>query len=258
LRGDPPLSTAARVFVALFVAVCLFWAAGLYAQTVGRDQAARLAGHLDELPAVTLSGNSDLDLNSPGSQTVSESVAGRAHTYSGLRLLAVADGTMWLLPQGWTAGGGRLFAVPEADATGLSFTPATVHLSGSASANNFSSSSAPLAGATAPAIRNVGPLKVELTTDESPVDVFLANRTKKTVSGVEVAGMLGKSAQPFVTGKTAFCKVAGTRFLCKVDAIPRGRHTDLKIGYRGKSTPHGKVTVTVGAAHSHFPLLFSG
>jgi hypothetical protein len=256
LRGDPPLSTAARVFVALFVAVCLFWAAGLYAQTVGRDQAARLARNLDELPAVRLASNSDLDLNSPGKQTVREGVDGNAHTYSGLRLLAVADGTMWLLPQAWTATA-RLFAVPQADATGLSFTPATLHLTGTASANNFSSSSAPLTGAAAPMIRNVGPLKVVVDTDENPVGVLLTNRRKTTVSGVEVGGVLEKPARPLVTSKAAFCRVLGGRFLCKVDPIPRGHSVFLRIAHSGGSAPNGTLTLTVGAAHSGFPLLFS-
>src|SRR5207248_9889145 len=99
LRGDPPLSTAARVFVALFVAVCLFWAAGLYAETVGRNQAAALARNLDVLPAVTLSSSSDLGLNSFRRYNAGTgSVGAKTHTYSGLRLLAVDNGTMWLLP----------------------------------------------------------------------------------------------------------------------------------------------------------------
>ena len=152
LRGDPPLSTAARVFVVLFVAVCLFWAAGLYAQTVGRNQAVALARNLDVLPAVTLSSSSDLGLNRFGNNAVIESVGAKTHTYSGLRLLAVDNGTMWLLPERWKPAAGRLFAVPEADATGLAFTPAPVQLTGNASANNFSNSSVP--GATASATGN--------------------------------------------------------------------------------------------------------
>jgi hypothetical protein len=257
LRGDPPLSTAARVFVALFVAVCLFWAAGLYAQTVGRNQAAALARNLDELPAVTLASNSDLDLSTIGNQTVAERVDGKAHTYSGLRLLAVNDGTMWLLPQGWTPSKGRLFAIPEAEASGLSFTPATLHLTGTASANNFSSVAAPVVSAPAPSIRNVGPLRVEVGDDENPVDVFLTNRTKKTVSGVEVAGVLKKPARPLVTGKTAFCRVAGARFLCKMDAIPPHHNATVHIAFRGGSKAKGTAKLTVGAAHRTFPILIS-
>lgn len=257
LRGDPPLSTAARVFVALFVAVCLFWAAGLYAQTVGREQAAALARNLDELPAVTISSHSDLDLNTVGRQTVAESVDAGTHTYSGLRLLTVADGTMWLLPQGWTAAGGRLFAIPQADAAGISFTPATTHLSGSASANNFSNNVTPATGAAAPVIRNVGALRVSISDGEPVADVFLSNGTKKNVSGVTVAGMLAKQARPLVTSKSAFCRVAGVRFLCKLDAIPPHRSADLRIAFRGGSKAKGTLTLAVGAAHSVFPLVFS-
>ncbi len=257
LRGDPPLPTAARVFVALFVAVCLFWAAGLYAETVGRNQAAALARNLDVLPAVTLSSRSDLGLNSFGNNAVTESVGAKTHTYSGLRLLAVDNGTMWLLPQGWKPAAGRLFAVPEADATGLAFTPATVHLTGAASANNFSNSTGGETTAGAPEIRHVGPLRVVVGTDEKVIDVYLENDAKKTVSGVTLAGMLAKPARAIVTSKSAFCRVASGRFLCKVDPIPRGRHADVDVSYHSHSAPKGRVTLKVGSAHGVFQLVFS-
>jgi hypothetical protein len=258
LRGDPPLSTAARVFVALFVAVCLFWAAGLYAETVGRNQAAALARNLDVLPAVSLSSSSDLGLNSVRSNNASTgSVGAKTHTYSGLRLLAVDNGTMWLLPQGWKPAAGRLFAVPEADATGLAFTPATVLLTGAASANNFSNSSIPASTAAPPETRHVGPLRVVVGTDEKVIDVYLENDAKKTLSGVTLGGMLAKPAQAIVTSKSAFCRVAGGRFLCKVDPIPRGRHADVNVSYHSHSAPKGRVTLKVGSAHGVFQLFFS-
>jgi hypothetical protein len=257
LHGDPPLSTAARVFVALFVAVCLFWAAGLYAEAVGRNQAAALARNLDELPAVTLSSNSDLGLNTFGNNSVDETVGSTGHTYSGLRLLAVNDGTMWLLPQGWTPATGRVFAVPDAEATGLAFTPAAKQLTGSASANNFSNSTGIDAGAAAPIIRNVGPLRVVVGSDEKVIDVYLENDAKKAVSDATVAGTVGKRARAIATSRNAFCRVTGGVFLCKVDSIPRGRHADVHVSYLGKSAPQGKATVKVGAAHSVFVLFFS-
>ena len=258
LRGDPPLSTAARVFVALFVAVCLFWAAGLYAETVGRNQAAALARHLDELPAVTLSSGSDLGLNTFGDNSVTESVGSTGHTYSGLRLLAVDNGTMWLLPQGWTPAAGRLFAVPESDAAGLAFTPAAVQHTGSASPDNFTNSSVPGATVSAPEIRHVGPLRVVVGTESRVLDLYLENDSKQTVSRVTVAGTLPKPARAIVTSRSAFCRVAGGRFLCKVDPIPRGRHVDLNISYGGKKSPAGgKAKVAVGGAHGVFQLSFS-
>jgi hypothetical protein len=257
LRGDPPLSTPARVLVALFVAVCLFWAAGLYAQTVGRNQAAALARHLDELPAVALSSGSDLGLRASGKQKVVDHVDGNTHTYSGLRLLAVENGTMWLLPEGWKPDNGRLFAVPETDATGVAFTPATVQLSGSASASNFSSDVGISGSSGAPEIRRVGPLRVVVDTDAKVLDVYLENDAKKTVSDATVTGTLGKRARAVVTSKDAFCQVAGSAFLCKVDPIPRGRHADVHVSYLGKSPPNGKATVKVGAAHGSFDLSFS-
>lgn len=257
LRGDPPLSTAARVFVALFVAVCLFWAAGLYAETVGRNQAAALARNLDELPAVTLSSSADLGLNSSVHDSVTESAGGTDHTYSGLRLLTVDNGTMWLLPRNWTPASGRLFAVPEADAIGLAFAPATEQLTGSASANNFSNDTGIAAGAAAPEIQRVGPLRVVVDTADKVLDVYLENDAKRTVSRITLAGVLAKPGRAIVTSKSAFCRVAGGAFLCKVDRLPRRRHADVYVAYQGKSPPKGNVTVKVGAARHTLGLVFS-
>src|SRR5262249_40527867 len=125
--GDEPISPTGRVFVGLFVAVCLFWAAGLYAGTVGRNQAARLARHLDALPGVTMSGGTEL--TSAGDGGVSTRAVARVQTQNdrGFRLLAVANGTLFLLPNDWKVTQGKLFAVPEADAKGLAFTPGKVY-----------------------------------------------------------------------------------------------------------------------------------
>ena len=81
LRGDPPLATAGRVLVALFVAVCLFWATGLYARTVGRDEAAKVARHLNELPGVTIASATSLDLPTGGATPIPVS-AGANGTHS--------------------------------------------------------------------------------------------------------------------------------------------------------------------------------
>ena len=106
-------------------------------------------------------------------------------------------------------------------------------------------------------VRLLGPLEVTVDTDENPVGVFLDNLTKKTVSGIQVAGVLKKPARPLVTGKSAFCRIVGSTFQCKVDAIPRGRSAQLSIGHSGTSAPRGTVALKVGAAHSSFQLLFS-
>jgi hypothetical protein len=207
---------------------------------------------------VTLSSDSDLGLNTFGNNQVTETVGAKAHTYTGLRLLTVSNGTMWLLPQSWTPAAGRLFAVPEADATALAFTPASKQLTGSASANNFSNSTGIAAAAGAPEIRDVGPLRVTVDTDEKVIDVYLENDAKKTVSGVTLVGALAKPSRAIVTSKSAFCQVAGGRFLCKVDPIPRGRHVDVDVAYEGKSAPKkGRVTVKAGAARGVFQLVFS-
>jgi hypothetical protein len=94
-------------------------------------------------------------------------------------------------------------------------------------------------------------------TDEKVIDVYLENDAKKTLSGVTLGGMLAKPAQAIVTSKSAFCRVAGGRFLCKVDPIPRGRHADVNVSYHSHSAPKGRVTLKVGSAHGVFQLFFS-
>ena len=178
LRGAPPLSLGGRVLVGLFVAVCLFWAAGLYAETVGRDQAARLARHLDELPGVTISSTADLGLptgsaraaTSSGTSTSSaqEAAGGTTvHVYGGLRLLAQAGGTLFLLPGSWTAKRGTLFAVSQSDGMRIALTPAIVRHSGSlvsAGPNNESvvEATGPAPGYLRPVSRKAGPLVVRV------------------------------------------------------------------------------------------------
>ncbi len=263
LRGAPPLSLGGRVLVGLFVAVCLFWAAGLYAETVGRDQAARLARHLDELPGVTISSTADLGLptgsaraaTSSGTSTSSaqEAAGGTTvHVYGGLRLLAQAGGTLFLLPGSWTAKRGTLFAVSQSDGMRIALTPAIVRHSGSlvsAGPNNESvvEATGPAPGYLRPVSRKVGPLVVRVVGRVTGSKVNLLNPTNRAVGGVSVAGRLANGARPLVSGSAASCRVAAARFTCRVDVIPpRGRRV-LRLEFRGRSrSAHGRLTVGVG------------
>ena len=215
------------------------------------NQAAALSRNLDEIPAVTVTSSSDLGLNTFAGNSVTESVGSTGHTYSGLRLLArerrddvaAASGLDSFRRAGVRGSGVRR------DRDRLH--TCTKQLAGSASATNFSNSTGIEAGAAAPAIRHLGPLRVVVGTDEV-IDVYLENDAKKTVSGATVAGIVGKHARAIVTSKNAFCRVTGGVFLCKVDPIPRGRHADVNVSYLGKKAPEGKATVKVGPAHGTF------
>lgn len=255
LRGDPPLSTAGRVLVGLFVAVCLFWAAGLYARTVGRDEAARLARHLDELPGVTLVSSSSLALPGGGGGTGVPS-----HTYGRLRLLAAANGTLFLLPDNWKPGSGVLFSVPQTAAAELAFTPGHAP-SGSLLTQGFAGNGTPVAG-TRPSHEVVyrhrlGPLVVLLDeTDGEPAVLTLANRTGRPVGGVSVSAALRKRAQPLVLGKGALCRV-GRSVACMVETIPPRRRVALRIAYRGPLQARGRLVVRRGSVRRTFPLSLS-
>jgi hypothetical protein len=252
LRGDPPLATAGRVLVGLFVAVCLFWATGLYARTVGRDEAAKVARHLDELPGVTIASAASLDLPTGGGTPIPVSAGAKSYTYRRLRLLALSNGTMFLLPDGWTAAHGKLFAVPQAAATRLAFTPGKVPSSSSLVASGFTGNNVPSVSGSGPGAtgqsRKLGPLLIRLEQPESEAAVVtLVNKTSRAISGVSVAARLGKRAQPLVFGGAAECRVARVRFACKLDAIPAHGRRALRISYRGPHTVHVRLAVRLGA-----------
>jgi hypothetical protein len=249
LRGDPPLSVGGRVLVGLFAAVCLFWAAGLYAETVGRNQAARLARHLAELPGVTVSSTSDLAF--PLRLREPAGTGSGSHTYGPLRLLAQENDKLFLLPADWTAKHGRLYVVPETDATEMAFTPATVHGSTSLVAGGVNNESAVSSTYSTPAYlepvsRKVGPLVVKVVNQAGLSAVSLVNRTSRPVSGVSAALALPKGAAPHFSGGPASCRVTVTGLACKVDAIPPGHRRVLRIAYPNRSM-RGLLTVKTAA-----------
>ena len=263
LRGDPPLSTVGRVLVALFVAVCLFWATGLYARTVGRDEAARVASHLDELPGVALLSASDLALPSRGRQAVSVTGGTKSYAYGGLRLLARArDGTLFVLPHNWTPLHGALFAVPQGDATGLAFTagkapPASSLLTSGFTGNDVPSTGVEGSAPAPPQRRRLGPLVVQVEQGIASARVRLVNGTHRAISGVGVAVKLAKHAQPLVVGTAASCRVSGSTSGCKVDVIPPHHSTPLLVTYRGPRSTHGRLTVRLGGVSQTLQLQLS-
>jgi len=261
LRGDPPLSTAGRVLVALFVAVCLFWATGLYARTVGRDEAARVGDNLDELPGVALISTSNLALRVRGRRAVHLTHGTKSYAYGGLRLLARArDGTLFLLPHNWTPSHGALFAVPQSDATGLAFTAGKAPPSSSLLTAGFTGNDVPAVEGAAPAPpvrRRLGPLVVQMEQGTASPRISLVNRTPAAISGVSLSVELAKHSQPLVVGTAALCRVSGSTSACKVDVIPPHHETALLVTYRGPRSTHGRLTVRLGAVSRTLQLQLS-
>ena len=264
LRGDPPLSTAGRVLVGLFVAVCLFWATGLYARTVGRNEAARVARHLDELPGVAIASTSDLDLPTGGART-SSATGTTTYVYGRLRLLALANGTMFLLPGNWTPGHGGLFAVPQASSMRVAFTPGKAPPSGSLLRDAFNGNDVPATGGGVegsgpqPVLkRKLGPLVVRLAVNEhGGARVTLVNKASSTLSGVSLVAALGKRAQPLLIGTAALCRARPSRLECTVDAIQPQQRLTLRLSYRGPSEAHGRLVARLGRVRRVLPLQLS-
>jgi hypothetical protein len=265
LRGDPPLSTAGRVLVGLFVAVCLFWATGLYARTVGRNEAASVARHLDELPGVAIASTSDLDLPTGGPRTPSPAGGGTTYVYGRLRLLALANGTMFLLPSKWTPSHGGLFAVPQVPSMRVAFTPGKAPPSGSLLRDAFNGNDVPatgggLDGGGRPPVlkRRLGPLLVRLAVGENgAASVTLVNGTSRAVSGISLVTTLKKHAQPLLVGTAALCRAQPSRLECTVDAIPPQHRLKLRISYRGPREVGGQLVARLGRVRRVLPLALS-
>lgn len=91
-----------HVLVGLFVALSLFWAAGLDADSIGRSEARDLANHLDRLPGVVLNSHEDLSIsNSSGIQTTVLNSGYYPYEYRGMRLFADKNGVLFLVPHTW-------------------------------------------------------------------------------------------------------------------------------------------------------------
>lgn len=115
-----PAADPARTVVVLLVltvVAALFWATATVAQWAGYTQAADLADDLTVLPAVVLDTEQRLQLGDDvvAQQDLRADDGDRFRfRYTGLRLLAEGDGTLFLVPERWTDDGSTL-VVPVAD-----------------------------------------------------------------------------------------------------------------------------------------------
>jgi hypothetical protein len=102
---------AVAVLLGAIVVVSLFWTAHSFASAYGRSQAAADSTRLRERPDVVLDTTERLYLRFPGVEETAlpldEGQRSRFR-YRGLRLLIEANGSMFLLPERWSEGGGVL------------------------------------------------------------------------------------------------------------------------------------------------------
>ncbi|MER7946982.1 hypothetical protein ABTY59_06265 [Streptomyces sp. NPDC096079] len=111
--------------VAVLVALSSFWAVHAYAKQHGDDEARYLARNLWLRPAVTLDTAERLYFP-PGQarETVlpaTDPPQRFRYRYEGLRLLAEANGRMFLIPENWAQTHGNVLVVPAGDAVRVGF-----------------------------------------------------------------------------------------------------------------------------------------
>lgn len=103
-----------RILVFSLVTLLLFWGTSDYAQAVGRGSAVSIEQRVGSLPAATVYSAKRLGLTAAG---VAEQSMGTGEAplfrYTGLRLLVVSGGRIFLLHDGWTVQRGRVIVLPD-------------------------------------------------------------------------------------------------------------------------------------------------
>lgn len=206
-----------------------------------------------------MAGASDLVSATGGGETNGGIAGATAKGKVSYRLLAVSNGTLFLLPSHWKPKSGRLVAVAEADAKGLAFTPGTVHGS---SAVDAAGTGEPVVsgsggGVVYGAPHNVGPVEVRIDESSHTVDLIFVNRSSHTVKNVSLAATLGQHVQPAVAGASALCHVAPGRFRCRLDPIPPRSGLALQVTDRANAFVRGKLVVRVRSAERTLPFVLS-
>jgi hypothetical protein len=119
-RAVPGLSVLAgafgleRILVFGLVTLLLFWGTADYAQAQGRGLAVSYEQRSGLLPTAAVYSKERLGISAPN---VTESAIGSAgqqlYKYSGLRLLVVSGGRIFLLHDGWTLRSGKVVVLPD-------------------------------------------------------------------------------------------------------------------------------------------------
>ena len=121
--GQSRLEQAEIGVLVLLLLLGLFWAAGLYASSVGEHRAKNVAADLDQLPDVTVYSTARLSLNGYGLEV--DPLEGTDNVYhyryTGLRLLTQANGRYLVLPADWQRGRDPVFLLMEQEGIRFEF-----------------------------------------------------------------------------------------------------------------------------------------
>jgi hypothetical protein len=108
----------------LVVALVTLWAGGVYAGTLGFQDALKVQAMVPELTAVTVYSAGSLDLSGPDVTCVrAQSGLGYPYRCTGLRLLWLQTGTYYLLPEGWSPADQRTYILDDSDQIRVELSP---------------------------------------------------------------------------------------------------------------------------------------
>ncbi|MGP0221327.1 MULTISPECIES: hypothetical protein [unclassified Paenarthrobacter] len=111
-RGAPRGLERSLVFV--LVTLLLFWGTSDYAQALGRGAAVDYQQRSGQLPTAVVYSKERLAVTVPNVREDSVgNEAGPLYRYTGLRLLVVSGGRIFLLNEGWTLTSGRVVVLPD-------------------------------------------------------------------------------------------------------------------------------------------------
>ncbi|OFI38093.1 hypothetical protein BIU82_06230 [Arthrobacter sp. SW1] len=103
-----------RAFMFVLVTLLLFWGTADYAQALGRGAAVDYQERSALLPTAVVYSKERLAVSAPNVLEASAgSIAEPLYRYSGLRLLVVSGGRIFLLNDGWTLKDGRVVVLPD-------------------------------------------------------------------------------------------------------------------------------------------------
>jgi hypothetical protein len=264
LSDQPPLSTGLVVLVGLFVAISLFAAAGLYAGTVGREQAARLAARLGELPGAQLYSSGPLPLPPGYGLVEAESPSKGPYNYRGLRVLAVVNGNLYLVPCGWSkTNGATLIVLPEQSsgdpAYQLAFTPPSQQIvtgssGGFVAAVTGSFGFAGLPNAAAPpglaVTGKVTPARLHVG-DTPTLAVTVTNLRVRGLSHVVVSSPQAPDCNAALGSMAVGDHIT---YSCALPSLTAATSADLKVAGTFKPTPSVTATTDAGLKVNLRPL----
>ncbi|WP_426995714.1 hypothetical protein [Pseudarthrobacter sp. N5] len=103
-----------RTLVFTLVTLLLFWGTADYAQALGRRLAVSYEERSGLLPTAVVYSRDRLGISAPNVLEDSTGTAGKElYKYSGLRLLVVSGGRIFLLHDGWTLRNGKVVVLPD-------------------------------------------------------------------------------------------------------------------------------------------------